>query len=570
MRARSLACTRLVLMLTALLMVATAATPGFSATDLAGGADRGVGASAALVATDGVSPAGAPAPRVIPRTEWDPAGTCPVSTGTRTAPHRITVHHTHAPVVESRGEVPRAMRLICKAHMGRGFDEIGYHYAIDPFGRIWQGRGPLPGEITQQVRNGAHAQGFNDNAIGVVFIGDFQQAKPTAGGHAGRCRPHGLPGRPVRHRPRGDRAGGVDRRAEDPLRVRDPRGAARDRRPPGHRGRDAVPGRAPVPRAALAAPVGRRHAWPLPAERRPHSRAASQSPTAHHASTARKVPSSSTPVSSPKRLSRWRTVFGCTNRSRGRRVDVAVELEVQPDGRGQLGREGLVGVQPGQARPAQQLAEVRRVPQGHDQRHVGHGHQAGPSGRPGRVVGPTGPRGCHVELLGRDRSGHAHGHVGGAAGRRRPARPPARRRGRRTGHWARCAGGPPVLRPPRRPVRRRGPPTGCWGAGRPRPRRARRPSHPRARGAAAAPGGHDVSACAPARSGDGPRSAGPAPARPSRRRARERRGAGAGPRRGSGRARGPGARCGAGPRGWPPARRGWPRPAGRGSPPGPR
>ena len=178
MRARSLACTRLVLMLTALLMVATAATSGFSATDLAGGADRGVGASAALVATDGVSPAGAPAPRVIPRTEWDPAGTCPVSTGTRTAPHRITVHHTHAPVVESRGEVPRAMRLICKAHMGRGFDEIGYHYAIDPFGRIWQGRGPLPGEITQQVRNGAHAQGFNDNAIGVVFIGDFQQAKP--------------------------------------------------------------------------------------------------------------------------------------------------------------------------------------------------------------------------------------------------------------------------------------------------------------------------------------------------------------------------------------------------------
>ena len=71
------------------------------------------------------------------------------------------------------------MRLICKAHLARGFDEIGYHYAVDPFGRVWQGRGPLPGQITTQVRNGAHAQGFNDNAVGVVFIGDFQQVEPT-------------------------------------------------------------------------------------------------------------------------------------------------------------------------------------------------------------------------------------------------------------------------------------------------------------------------------------------------------------------------------------------------------
>ncbi len=179
MRARSLACTRLVLMLTALLMVATAATPGLPVADVAASVDRGVGGQAALVAADAVRPAGVPAPQVIPRTEWDPRGTCPVSTGDRTAPHRITVHHTHAPVVESRGEVPRAMRLICKAHRARGFDEIGYHYAVDPFGRVWQGRGPLPSDITRRVRNGAHAQGFNDNAIGVVFIGDFQDVKPT-------------------------------------------------------------------------------------------------------------------------------------------------------------------------------------------------------------------------------------------------------------------------------------------------------------------------------------------------------------------------------------------------------
>ena len=243
-----------------------------------------------------------PAPRVIPRTEWDPAGTCPVSTGTRTAPHRITVHHTHAPVVESRGEVPRAMRLICKAHMGRGFDEIGYHYAIDPFGRIWQGRGPLPGEITQQVRNGAHAQGFNDNAIGVVFIGDFQQAKPPRAAMLAAADLMAFLADQYDIDPEATvpavSTGGPKTRFASGARVVLP--AIDGRRTPGP---GAVPGRAPVPRAALAAPVGR----VTPGRCRVSDGLTRARPAVDHrphASTARKVPSSSTPVTSPKRLSR--------------------------------------------------------------------------------------------------------------------------------------------------------------------------------------------------------------------------------------------------------------------------
>ena len=185
MRARSLACTRLVLMLSALLMVATAATTGApalpSVTAGDAGAVRAVGGEAALVAVEGVGevrPAGAPAPEVRPREAWDPNGGCAPSRGRSTPPQRITVHHTHEPTVDEPGQVKRAMRLICRAHQTRGFDEIGYHYAIDPWGRIWQARGPMPGEITDLVRNGAHAQGFNDNSIGVVFIGDYEQDRP--------------------------------------------------------------------------------------------------------------------------------------------------------------------------------------------------------------------------------------------------------------------------------------------------------------------------------------------------------------------------------------------------------
>lgn len=179
MRARSLACTRLVLMLTSLLMVATAATP--ARPTVTAGAGSGTAAQqAALLAVEGtdVRPAGVPAPEVTPRRAWDPGGACPVTRGDRTAPQRLTLHHTHEPTVATPEEVPGALRLICRAHRDRGFSEIGYHYAIDPFGRIWQGRGPMPSQITERVRNGAHAQGFNHNSIGVVLIGDYEETEP--------------------------------------------------------------------------------------------------------------------------------------------------------------------------------------------------------------------------------------------------------------------------------------------------------------------------------------------------------------------------------------------------------
>lgn len=173
-----LRCTRLVVGLTALLLVAASS----AATSTAPVASTPLGtadAAALAAAPGGIAPAGPAAPDIIPRTEWDPTGRCPASDGSTTAPERIHLHHTHVPVVEAPREVPRAMRSICRAHQRRGFDEIGYHYAVDPFGRIWQARGPLPGETGRAVREGAHAQGFNDGSVGVVLIGDFDVAPPS-------------------------------------------------------------------------------------------------------------------------------------------------------------------------------------------------------------------------------------------------------------------------------------------------------------------------------------------------------------------------------------------------------
>ena len=129
--------------------------------------------------------------------------------------------------------------------MERDFGGIGYHYAVDPFGQAWQARGPLPPELPERVRNGAHAQGFNDNSIGIVLIGDFEKRPPTTEAHLALEQAGGVPGLAVRHRPARHRPRPVHRRSGDPLR----RGATGRAVP-----RDLRPPRTPTPGAGTACP----------------------------------------------------------------------------------------------------------------------------------------------------------------------------------------------------------------------------------------------------------------------------------------------------------------------------
>lgn len=174
--------TRIVVGSTIALLLVAATTVSSSMTPGSSSPPDTITAEAAALAVDpgGVDPAGPAAPAIVPRTEWDPNGLCPVSDGSASAPERIHLHHTHIPVVERPEEVAGAMQSICRAHRERGFSEVGYHYAVDPFGRVWQARGPLPGDADGDVREGAHAQGFNEGSVGVVLIGDFDVAPPTA------------------------------------------------------------------------------------------------------------------------------------------------------------------------------------------------------------------------------------------------------------------------------------------------------------------------------------------------------------------------------------------------------
>jgi hypothetical protein len=120
-------------------------------------------------------------PTVLPRSEWDPHGWYPPHVDAPTTPTRLHLHHTHIPVVHAPEEVPEALREIARFHrQTRGFSDIGYHYLIDPYGRIWQGRGPVLSATSRgAIIEGAHAQGFNRDSIGIALIGDFDGAPPS-------------------------------------------------------------------------------------------------------------------------------------------------------------------------------------------------------------------------------------------------------------------------------------------------------------------------------------------------------------------------------------------------------
>ena len=54
-------------------------------------------------------------------------------------------------------------RLICKDHIRRGFTDIGYHFGIEPDGRI---------QILREIdRPGAHTKGYNSESIGICLMG---------------------------------------------------------------------------------------------------------------------------------------------------------------------------------------------------------------------------------------------------------------------------------------------------------------------------------------------------------------------------------------------------------------
>ncbi len=74
-------------------------------------------------------------------------------------PLYITYHHT-----ASEGQT---INQIAKGHLGRGFPEIGYCFAIGWDGKIYQ-----LNDINEVTW---HDSGHNTNSIGIVFVGNYHE-----------------------------------------------------------------------------------------------------------------------------------------------------------------------------------------------------------------------------------------------------------------------------------------------------------------------------------------------------------------------------------------------------------
>jgi hypothetical protein len=133
---------------------------------------EGFASAAALPLAMPVLAAGAGQPPIIARHAWA-AGVSPP----RVAPgygdvELAFVHHTDNPNGYTAGEVPAMLRAIYAFHrFVNGWNDIGYNFVLDLFGRIFEARA---GGIDEPVV-GAHAGGYNIYSSGIAVLGTFSE-----------------------------------------------------------------------------------------------------------------------------------------------------------------------------------------------------------------------------------------------------------------------------------------------------------------------------------------------------------------------------------------------------------
>jgi hypothetical protein len=142
----------------------------------AGAVDGAAAAAATFPLAEPHLPAGPGQPPIIARRAW--AGELEPRFPPLYGDVRLAfVHHSVTANEYSSGEVPAILRSIYYFHTHvRGWNDIGYNFALDAYGRIWEARA---GGIDQAVV-GAQAGGYNLESFGAVLLGDFEATLPTS------------------------------------------------------------------------------------------------------------------------------------------------------------------------------------------------------------------------------------------------------------------------------------------------------------------------------------------------------------------------------------------------------
>jgi hypothetical protein len=126
--------------------------------------------AAALPLATPILPAGSGQPPILARSGWAHGMAPPKVAPEYGTVEMAFVHHTENPNGYLPGEVPAMLRAIYVFHRHvRGWNDIGYNFVIDLFGRIFEARA---GGIDEPVA-GAQAGGYNLVSTGVAVLGEF-------------------------------------------------------------------------------------------------------------------------------------------------------------------------------------------------------------------------------------------------------------------------------------------------------------------------------------------------------------------------------------------------------------
>ena len=111
---------------------------------------------------------------IIRRTMWTHAGPVSWKLKPMTGVQRMTFHHSgdrEAFYGNTDMETIDHLEAVRVGHLRRNFADIGYHFAIDRTGRVWQ--------LRSLRYQGEHVTGVNSHNLGIVVLGNFELQSMT-------------------------------------------------------------------------------------------------------------------------------------------------------------------------------------------------------------------------------------------------------------------------------------------------------------------------------------------------------------------------------------------------------
>ena len=119
--------------------------------------------------------AAAKLPRIAHRSQWTRAKPTQRLLNRMGPIKRITAHHEGSKPVYFSDQAATIQRLeaIRRYHaQERHWGDIGYHYVVDRAGFVWAAR-----DVRYQ---GAHVKGHNENNLGIMVLGNFNEQAPSS------------------------------------------------------------------------------------------------------------------------------------------------------------------------------------------------------------------------------------------------------------------------------------------------------------------------------------------------------------------------------------------------------